>query len=770
MRMIVFMLMECVLYIAANAQSTISGIVSEKRSGEAAIGAQVLLYADSMSSAPIRRAATNNYGFFALSQLPAGTYTMIVRSLGFRTERQTIVCRTDLGSITCNVRLDEDPLQLEGVTVEGTRQAQAAPALSTVDVSKQLLLAIPSLGAENDLFRAMQLLPGVKASSEASSGLYVRGGTADQNLTLLDGAIVYNPFHLAGFLSSFNTDALLNVRLLKGAFPAEYGGRLSSVIDLSMREGTKEGVTGRGGISLIASKLTVEGPLSDNMTFMVSGRRMYLDLIVALTGNANDAPKYYFYDLNAKLNYSFSDHDRIYVSGYFGRDVIGVPPKETNALYDISWGNSTTNLRWMHIVGSSLFTNFSLIYTNYDFTSFIQNLESNGSDDKVNFHSLSRVRDLEARAEAQYTAGSGHLIKTGADLTLHTFRADASVIYNGEFPINETTLKGLEGAVYAQDEWAITPRLSANLGARFFYFQEGSYLNLEPRASLSYALTEKTVLKAAYSIGHQYLHLLSRDDIVLPTDMWFPSTSKIAPGESWQAVLGIETPILDEEYSVSLETYYKSMKNLYQYRDKAVFTLGVPLEDQFIQGKGEAYGTEVVINKRLGALTGWLGYTLSWTRVTYPELNRGRPFYPSYDRRHDISFVADYRLGGRWELGAVWVYESGQPITVPAGFYNYQPVTGAYITNKLWESKEYSLERNGYRLPAYHRMDLNFIYNTTVFGLASQLSFNIYNIYSRQNVFSAVVETDVSQGQPRNKLDALTIFPIIPTIGWSFKF
>jgi hypothetical protein len=424
----------------------------------------------------------------------------------------------------------------------------------------------------------------------------------------------------------------------------------------------------------------------------------------------------------------------------------------------------------MHIVGSSLFTNFSLIYTDYDFSSFIQNSESFGSDNADNFHSLSRVRDLEARAEAQYSATDRHLIKTGADLTLHSFDADASAIFNGDVPTNETTLKGLEGAVYVQDEWAITPFLLANVGTRLFYFQKGNYWNIEPRASLSYALTDKVTLKAAYSVGHQFLHLISRDDIVLPTDMWFPSTSKIAPGESWQAVAGIETPFLDEEYSASLETYYKSMKNLYQYRDKVQFTLGIPLEDQFTQGRGEAYGAEVFINKRIGAFTGWLGYTLAWTRVTYPELNLGKPFYPSYDRRHDISLVLDYKLGGRWELGAAWVYATGQAITAPVGFYAFRPVMGAYITNHLWESKDYSLERNGYRLPAYHRLDLNFIYNTTVFGLASQLSFNIYNVYDRQNVFSAVIETDYSQAQPRNKLDAYTLFPIIPTVGWNFKF
>ncbi len=752
------------------AQHSISGSVKELRTGEAAINAQVVLYADTTLRVIVRRAATNTYGYYSITQIPDGIYILVVHSLGFRVEKLRIKCGAADADTTCNVRLVEDPVQLEGVTVEGWRQAQAANALSSIDVSKQLLQVIPSLGAETDLFRAMQLLPGVKTSSEISSGLYVRGGSADQNLILLDGAIVYNPFHLAGFLSSFNTDALLNVRLLKGAFPAEYGGRLSSVIDLSMREGTTEGITGRGGISLISSKLTVEGPISDNMTFMLSGRRMYLDLVVALAGHTNDAPKYYFYDLNAKLNYSFSDRDRIFMSGYFGRDVVNGPPNETESVIDISWGNSTANFRWMHIVGASLFTNFSLLYTNYDFSSFLQNNSALGSSATDNFHSLSRVRDLEARAEAQYSAGDSHLIKTGLDLTLHSFLADASALYNGNVPTNETTLKGLEGAVYVQDAWNIMPFLSANLGVRLFYFQEGKYLNAEPRASLTYALTDKVNLKAAYSVGHQYLHLISRDDIVLPTDMWFPSTAKVAPGESWQAVLGIETPFLDEEYSASLEAYYKDMKNLYQYRDKVQFTLGVPLEDQFTQGGGEAYGAEIFINKRIGSFTGWLGYTLSWSRVTYPELNLGKPFYPSYDRRHDISLVLNYKLGGRWELGAVWVYATGQAITAPAGFYAFKDVTGSYNTAKTWEAKKYNLERNGYRLPAYHRLDLNFIYNTTVFGLPSQLSFNIYNAYNRQNVFTAVVETDVSQELPRNKLNAYTLFPIIPTVGWTFKF
>ncbi len=771
MRVLLVLLFGCVLSTNVYAQGSISGIVRAKRSGEAAIGAQVLLYADSLSTSPFRRAVTNTFGYFSLPQLRQGTYTIFVRSLGFRTEKRTLSCGPDTMNVACVVQLDEDPLQLEGVTIEGARDMQIVPAMSSIDVSPQLLQTIPSLGAETDLFRAMQLLPGVKTSSEVSSGLYVRGGGADQNLVLLDGAIVYNPFHLAGFLSSFNTDALLNIRLLKGAFPAEYGGRLSSVIDLAMREGTKEEVTGRGGISLISSKLTVEGPIAENMTFMISGRRMYLDLIVALAGHSHDAPKYYFYDLNAKLNYSFSDRDRIFLSGYFGRDVVGGPPSEPNTVIDISWGNATANLRWMHIVGPSLFTNFSLIYTKYDFSSMLKNSDGLGSQDGLdNFHALSRVRDLEVRGEAQYSPDDRHVIKTGVDLTLHSFRADASAVFQGEVPTNETTLTSLEGALYMQDEWSLTQRLSANLGARLFYFQEGGYVNLEPRLSLSYALSDETSVKGAYSVGHQYLHLISRDDIVLPTDMWFPSTAKIAPGESWQAVIGIETMLPGDEYLASVEAYYKEMKNLYQYRDKVQFTLGVPLEEQFTRGSGEAYGAEIFINKRVGSFTGWLGYTLAWTRVTYPELNLGRAFYPSYDRRHDVSLVLNYKLGGRWELGAAWVYATGQAITAPAGFYAFKPIEGSANTTKRWESNEYATERNGYRLPAYHRLDVNFIYNTSIFGLASQLSFNIYNAYNKKNIFTAVVETDVRHDPPRNKLDAYTLFPIIPTIGWNFKF
>lgn len=760
------------------AQSTLSGIVTEDVSGEAVIGASVLLYRDSLPetpSRPFRGAVTNKFGFYSMTSIAPGTYVLVVRSVGYAPFSKSFIVSDTTTSLRLDLRVRAEDVRLGEVTVEGDRQQSATPPISTVELSPDFVNQMPSLGGEKDVFRVLQLLPGVKAASEISSGLYIRGGSPDQNLVLLDGVIVYNPSHLGGFLSTFNSDALLDIRLHKGAFPAEYGGRLSSVLDMTMREGTKEKVKGSGGISLISSRLTVEGPINDDATFMLSGRRMYLDLLIPLADPDGEAPRYYFYDFNAKVNSRLSESDRIFASGYFGRDVLFSPESRNfdDQQFDISWGNATANIRWMHIVSSSLFTNFSFIYTNYKFSTLME--ENNRS----NFEVFSGIQDLMVRGEAQYFPSEDHIIKIGLESTLHKFRVGAEQNSSNndldDLQINLSDISSLDASLYAQDEWKITPKFSTNIGARLYYFDQGNYLRFEPRLSASYEIADGVQLKGSFAVANQFLHLIVRNDLSLPTDLWFPSTETIKPSQSVQGVLGISTLLFDNEYLLTVETYYKGMSNLHEYKDNAAFSFGAPLDSQFTVGSGKAYGLEVFFNKRLGSFTGWIGYTLAWTQRTFPELNNGKMFYPRYDRRHDVSLVLTYKLGESWELGATWVYGSGQAYTVPSGQYSFDPIEGNENTD-YYSSNTYNdyTERNAYRLPAFHKLDLNFMHKFSWFNLPWELSLNVYNAYNHKNTFAQFIGYDYnnsgSSGYAKRVVKRVTLFPFLPSVGLGFKF
>lgn len=763
---------------APPARADISGIVTEEVSGEVVIGASVLLYRDSLPQAParpFRGVVTNKFGFYSLTGIEPGTYVLLIRSVGYSPFSTSFIVTDTTTALRMDLRVRAEDVRLGEVTVEGNRQQSAAPPVSTVEISPEFVNQMPSLGGEKDVFRVLQLLPGVKAASEISSGLYIRGGSPDQNLVLLDGVIVYNPSHLGGFLSTFNSDALLDIRLHKGAFPAEYGGRLSSVLDMTMREGTKEKVKGSAGISLISSRLTVEGPINENTTFMLSGRRMYLDLLLPLVDSDGEAPRYYFYDFNAKVNSQLSESDRIFVSGYFGRDVLFSPDSRNfdDEQFDISWGNATANLRWMHIVSSSLFTNFSFIYTNYKFGT---SLEEN---DRSDFEVFSGIQDLMLRGEAQYFPGEDHIVKVGVEGTLHRFRVGAEQNSANsdleELDINLSDISSLDASLYAQDEWKITPKFSTNIGARLYYFAQGDYLRFEPRLSASYEIADGVQLKGSFAVANQFLHLIVRNDIALPTDLWFPSTELIQPSQSVQGVLGMSTLLFDNEYLLTVEAYYKRMNNLYEYRDNAAFTLGAPLESQFTTGSGDAYGLEVFLNKRLGSFTGWIGYTLAWTQRTFPDLNNGKMFYPRYDRRHDISLVLTYKLGESWELGATWVYGTGQAYTVPSGQYGYTPVEIGNDTDYYSHNThdDYT-ERNAYRLPGFHKLDLNFMHKFSWFGLPWELSLNVYNAYNHKNTFAQFIGYDSdsydSSGYSKRVVKRVTLFPFLPSVGLGFTF
>jgi hypothetical protein len=764
---------------ASRAQSShsVAGIVTEGRSGEAVIGAAVALFPDtSLKGKPVRGAITNKFGFYSMAGVPEGTYQLVVRSLGYgRLVREV---KVDKGSVRLDLQLVQESIAGGEVTVEGQKESGVTRRISSIDVKPEMLQHLPSFGGETDIFRALQLLPGVKSSSEVSSGLYVRGGSPDQNLTLLDGVIVYNPSHLAGFMSTFNSDAIQDIHLIKGAFPAEYGGRLSSVLDLTMKEGTKEKVTGTAGVSLINSRLTVEGPLTENSTWMISGRRMYLDLVLLATSEQyrREAPRYYFYDLNGKVNYRLNASDRLFVSGYFGRDVLSVPQSADDSTFaDIHWGNSTLNLRWSHIFSPEMFVNMSGIYTDYGFTVDLEDRSSRANPDD-NFKSVSGVKDYMLRAEGTWFPHPDHTVKFGTEATEHRFRADASADIGdfGRIDAHPTILNSIDIALFGQDEWRITPLLNSNIGVRGYYFEKGNYFRLEPRLAFAYTVADNTEVTAAFSLGNQFLHLITRNDIALPTDVWFPSTATIKPESALQGVLGYQTHLFDNAYLFSVEGYYKSMKNLYEYKDTASFSLNVPLESSFTSGTGEAYGVEVFLNKQVGSFTGWIGYTLSWTKRFFPELNNGKPFYPRYDQRHDIQATITYALSDTWEFGASWVYATGQAYTVPIGQYSFPSEPGVNNGYSWYDSRLDYTERNGYRLPAFHKLDLNFTNKFTWFGLPWQFSINVYNAYNHKNVFAQYLQRDYSYYDNNEsqayKIHRVTLFPIIPTFGLSCKF
>jgi hypothetical protein len=777
---------------------TISGLVSEEGSAEAVVGVSVLLCADSSAKTILRGTRTNKFGFYSLPAVSARAQLfLVVRGIGYVSSVRVLSLTGAESSLKLNIVLKSTSVRGQEVTVQADRSVGqvSSRSISSIDISPELLKKLPALGGEVDVFRALQLTPGVKSASEISSGLYVRGGSPDQNLTLLDGVPLYNPSHLGGLLSVFNNDALKDIKLVKGGFPAEYGGRISSVVDVVMREGSRERLKGNVGISLLSARLTLEGPLqlsSDTTpakgSFMLSGRRMYLDALRAVLSDTlrRQIPGYYFYDFNAKLNYDLSDNDKLFVSGYAGYDVLN-QPDALDARFAVTWGNATANLRWMHIVSPSLFTNFSVQFTNYDFSTSIATTSALG--EAQGFSSLSRIRDWMLRTEAQWFPLADHTVKTGVEATYHTFLSAAETNARfgaGAFRLDSTggtTVQSLEAAYFLQDEWQQAfgvEGLTVNAGGRVVFFERGRYFLLEPRASASYQLADDVSLRGAFAVANQFVHLIIRNDLGVPSDVWFPSTENILPARGTQYTVGVDTKLWSNECSFSVEGYYKSFQNVYEFRDDAQFSLLAPLESQFTRGTGEAYGVEFFLNKNGGKewlpkLTGWIGYTLSWVWRTFPDLNSGLPFPPRFDRRHDISLVASYKIDEQWELGLSWVYATGQAFTMPASQFDFVPLTNGRVPGGTPRPRFQSTERNAFRLPAFHKLDVSLTHSFRWFDLPFQASLSVYNAYNRANAFSWSIRyrTEVTpDGRTVQTpfVEQLSLFPIIPTLGLSCSF
>lgn len=770
-------LLALLLFIGISAQAqqkkvTISGTVKDKSSGEALIGAIV-----KVKEANGAGAATNEYGFYSIT-VPAGKYTVEVSYIGFQLNAKTIDLQSNT---TMNVDMIEQGKKLNEVVVKSTREDANVTRnqMGVVKLDVKTANKLPVIMGEKDIIKTMQLMPGIASAGDGNSGFYVRGGGPDQNLILLDEAQVYNASHLLGFFSTFNSDAIKDVTIYKGSIPAEFGGRLSSVLDIQMNEGNNKEYHVSGGIGLISSKLSVEGPIKKGKSsFLIAGRRTYADMFLKLSNNDNlKNSKLYFYDLNAKANYTINDKNRIFLSGYFGRDVMGY-----RSLFGFDWGNATGTLRWSHIVNSKLFSNTSVIYNDYRYNIGIS---TNGFD----FDIKSKIQDWTLKQEFTYYASTKHNVKFGFNTIHHTIEPGNIVASGANAQINNTNVEdryAWENAVFVTDEWKLSDRLNLNMGLRgsaftllgagtFYQFDNDgntidsniydsgefikTYYNLEPRLSVNYLLNEQSSIKAGYSRTAQYLHLMSNSNTGNPTDLWIPSSEIVKPQISDQYSLGYYRNFDDNKYEFSAEVYYKDMQNQIDYRNGAQLNVNTRIESELLFGVGRAYGLELFLKKKYGRFNGWIGYTLSRTERKIDGINNNEWYVSRYDRTHDVSVVGMYDLSKRWTISAIWVYNTGNAVTYPAGKYEIEGQTYFYYT-----------DRNASRMPAYHRLDLGATYTkVTKKGRESSWSFSVYNAYSRYNPFSISFQQNDVNPQ-RTQAEQLSLFGIVPSVTYNFKF
>ena len=663
--------------------------------------------------------------------------------------------------------------------------------MGKVTLPIEQIKSVPAFLGEVDLLKVVQLLPGIRNAGEGTAGIYVRGGGPDQNLIMLDDAVVYNTGHLFGFFSIFNSDAIKNVSLIKGGMPAQYGGRLSSVLDISMKEGNNKTFQAEGGIGLIASRISLQGPIKkDKASFIISARRTYVDALTKPFIKKSSqfyGSGYYFYDLNAKVNYRFSNKDRLYLSGYFGRDVFDFSNGKQDLKVNIPWGNATGTLRWNHVFNNKLFANTTAVYNDYNFT--FAALQNN-----FEIKLASGIRDLSFKQDFDYYPVQQHKLKFGLLYTHHRFTPSVvsgkqdSIVFN---PLNAQVKYANEGAIYVQDDWEINGKWQMNAGLRYSIFQQvgpnkiyttdidgnrtdslvyekgktvKTYGGLEPRLTLRYAINEGTSIKTSVTRNLQYIHLVSNSGTTLPTDLWVPSTYKVKPQISWQYAAGLYKNFNNNKYETSIEVYYKSMDNQIEYKEGYTPNSLDDTENSFVFGKGWSYGTELFINKVKGPLTGWIGYTLSWTWRKFPDLNFGEKYPAKFDRRHDLSVVAIYEYNKKWKFSATFIYGTGNATTLPQRFY--------FVGNVL--SQEYS-RINQYRVPAYHRLDLSAILTpkkNAIRKWKTEWVFSVYNAYSRQNPYFIYFDQSGSpyDGTLQVQAKQVSIFPIIPSVTWNFKF
>lgn len=745
---------------------SISGFVFDATTGEALIGTNILVYKDTLNKNidPVYGAAANNFGFYMIPKLKREKYFLLFRYIGYKVAIREVNLTTLESNLNFNVQLKPENISLDEIIVEGKKIDKNI--LSTVDVSPELLTKLPSLTGEVDLFLALQLLPGINKSSELSNGLYVRGGSPDQTLTIVDGGVLYNPAHIGNIASTFNSNAIRDIRLIKGAFPAEYGGRLSSVLDIKLRSGTKEKETGTIGIGVINSFFSLEGPLKESATYMIAGRWMYYDALQRSFNQQSSIPQYNFYDLNGKVNYNISEASSFSISAMFSRDNMYNPPVD-DIEYDIEWENLNVTLNWIQINSNSLFLNSSLGYVNYQFSTKIG--VGNNTTSSSSYYSYPDLTDIIFKQNAELNIAMNNKVKTGFEISFHNY----DLLYNEYYdlsveqdPYAGKNINSIEAALFLQDEAEYFNDLKTNIGGRIFYFGERNQISFEPRVSLSYQMYNDFYFKAAASVANQYLHLIYRNDIALPTDLWYPATANIEPSQSTQYVLGFDKYFDQDSYQASIESYYRNMKNLYEFKNSPkINPLNDSIEDQFIKGEGEAFGVEMFFQKRKGVLQGWIGYTLSWTKRKFDELNLGKVFYPKYDRRHDFSAAATYNLTNEITFGATFTYATGMRYNSPTGQFGFGSIGVSGSPQLLLDYAGL----NTTKFPAYHKLDLSFNYKIKLSKVDINIYANLYNVYNRKNVYAQYVVFPSDKSEPP-MLKRISLFPFIPAAGVSITF
>ena len=750
--------------IKAQEITTVNGTVKDKLTGESITGAVIKI--DQLVNVIV---TSNEYGFYAIS-LPKGKYDLRISFVGYEEKRVPIVLN---GPFIANVFL-ESKNQLTEVVVATKRKDDnlTKAQMGTETLNMQSISKVPVIFGEKDVLKTIQLLPGVKSAGEGNSGFYVRGGAADQNLILLDEAPVYNASHLLGFFSTFNSDAIKDATLIKGNGPAQYGGRLSSVLDVKMKEGNNKNYTYNGGLGLISSRLSIEGPIqADKSSFILSGRRTYADVFLKATEKFKDNILY-FYDLNAKANYKIDDKNRIYFSGYFGQDELGL-----GSSFRINWGNKTGTIRWNRIVNNQLFLNTSFIYSDYSYNVGLKNGETN-------FNVNSNIKDVNLKQDYSFYLNPKNTIRYGFNSILHTITPS---VFSGTVNnnINKVGRNGLENAVYFNNNFKANQQLTLDYGVRISAYSimggdiynvyndnvitqsillqknefGKTYINIEPRFTSNYRINDLSSLKVAYARNVQHLHLLSNATAASPSDQWIGNSYNIKPELADQTSIGYARNFINNTYELGAELYYKVMQNQLDYKDGTNINTIADVESALLYGVGRAYGFEFLAKKKTGLFSGWISYTLSKTERKIAGINGGNWYNAKQDRTHDVSIVTILELNPKWTVSGVFVYSTGNAVTFPTGKY-------AFGEQNIYQYAN----RNANRMPDYHRLDLSVTYeNKNKKNNVGSWNFSLYNVYGRENAYRISFQDDPLDNS-KTQIIQTALFRWVPSITYNFKF
>lgn len=782
------------------AKHSISGYVSLLSNGEALGNAKIFVASANKGT------LTNTYGFYSLT-LEAGVYEISFRYTGFPSVVKTVDLSSKDVSLNVELGIKDGEKLIEEVVVNGKRGDNVNSAkLGQMELDIEQIKKLPAFMGEVDVIKTIQLLPGVSSVSEGGQGFYVRGGGPDQNLVLLDEGVVYNAAHLFGFFSVFNSDAVKSVNLIKGGMPANYGGRLSSVLEVNMNEGNNKRFGVKGGLGIISSRLTIEGPLKkDKGSFIVSGRRTYID-VLAKAFIPDSSPfagsGYYFYDLNAKLNYKLGEKDRIFLSGYYGKDVFTFADKKGGFSADMPWGNGIAAFRWNHVFNSKIFMNVTSTFSDYKF-------KFGSKQDEFKIEFLSGIQDYGTKVDFSYYPNTKHRIKWGVNYVYHIFTPSSvsasqdTVVFNTG---NAQKLFSHEEAIYLMDEFDLNDRFRINAGLRYTLFQHVGpftryikgdiskpdtsiqygrgdlikfYHGLEPRVSFRWLTGVHNSIKGGFAYNYQFVHLTSLSAVSLPTDIWYPTTDIAKPQKGFQASLGYFQNFFDDKYEASVEIYYKGMKNMIEFKEGALPSDNVSdnTDNLLVFGQGWAYGIEFFFKKSVGKFTGWIGYTWAKTERKFPDLNGGKVYPAKYDRRHDLTVVGMYTLSDHWSLSGSFIYATGNTLTLPTSWY-------VQDQNLLYNYGA----RNSTRMAPYHRLDISATWYDKAYKertdpatqkviqvkkkLRNNIAISVYNVYNRANPFFLFVDSDgnLLSGDFKLTVKQVSLFPIIPSVTWNFEF